>query len=348
MRLTQGECMSDNEYEIDFDDIDEFIQVSEAYQEDPDEFESRIERAQLTESHQPSKKEEKVKPGQPTQYAVYGPGYMPTTQTVRTLESGCYDIKADTNGTYCVPASKPTGLLLELPEMRSEEVIKVVERFWASEKDYKEGNEFVIGGAAFKAGVMIYGPPGTGKSCTIKIVSNKLVSAGGTVFFAHTHPSIIMGFLADFAKIEPNRKSIVILEDIDSLINNYGEAGFLEMLDSAKTVDNVLFIATTNYPERLDPRIYNRPGRFSHVIKIGLPGEKAREAFLKAILKNHRDVDFIVKNTDGFTIDHLSALISAVYREKKELKPEIERLKKLFKVKPSSDEDTKRSMGFSS
>ena len=285
------------------------------------------------------KGENEVNPGEPSQYSHYGPGYKPTTPTIGTLPAGCYDINIDQNGIFCVPLPKPAGLLLELPEMRSDTVIGLVENFWNSEKDYKEGNEFVNGGAAYKAGIMIYGPPGTGKSCTIKIVSNKLVERGGTVFFASINPMVISSFLSDFAKIEKNRKCIVILEDIDSLIHNFGESGYLDMLDSAKTIDNALFIATTNYPERLDPRIYNRPGRFSHVVKIGLPGPKTREAFLKAILKDYRDVDFIVKNTDGFTIDHLSALVNAVYREKKDLMREIERLRTLFRM-PKSEEKT--------
>lgn len=279
-------------------------------------------------------------PGAPTQYALYGPGYAATTPTVPTLPPGCYDIVADNKTAYVVPAPKPTGLLLELPEMRSDDVIRLVENFWNSEKDYKEGNEFVVGGAAFKAGIMLYGEPGTGKSCTIKIVSNKLVERGGTVFYASTFPGTVMAFLGDFSKIERNRKCIVILEDIDSLIHNFGESSYLEMLDSAKTIDNVLFIATTNYPDRLDPRIYNRPGRFSHVVKVGLPGPKAREAYLKAILKNHRDVAEIVENSSGFSIDHLSALVNSVYREKKELGKEIERLRTLFKV-PKCEEEKK-------
>lgn len=278
-----------------------------------------------------------VKIGSPSQYSVYGPGFKPTTPTIASLPSGCYDICADDNGVYAVPAMKPSGLLLELPEMRSEHVIGLIENFWNSEKDYKEGNEFVVGGVSYKAGVMIYGPPGTGKSCTIKIVCNKLVDRNGTVFFASTHPNIVMAFLTDFSRIEKDRKCIVILEDIDSLIQNHGESPYLEMLDSAKTIDNVLFIATTNYPDRLDPRIYNRPGRFSHVVKIGLPGDRAREAYLKAILKNHRDVTEIVQKTSGFTIDHLTALINAVYREKKDLTTEIERLRTLFKVPKSED-----------
>lgn len=283
-------------------------------------------------------------PGKKTQYELYGGGYTASNSTVKTLPPGCYDITADQRCTFVTPMPKPSGLLLELPEMRSEEVVKMVETFWNSEKDYKDGNDFVIGGAAFKAGIMLYGPPGTGKSCTIKIVANKLVERGGTVFFSSGNPHYSMGFLEEFAQIEKDRKCIVILEDIDSLIHHYGEGTYLEMLDSAKSIDNVLFIATTNYPDRLDPRIYNRPGRFSHVVKIGLPGPKARTAYLHAILKNHRDVEFIVDNTTNFSIDHLTALVNAVYREKKNLHDEIERLKTLFKV-PKADEEKRMGIG---
>jgi hypothetical protein len=275
--------------------------------------------------------------GQPSQYANYAGGYLPTTTTVATLPAGAYEIVSGEMGPYATLCAPPTGLLLELPEMKSDTVIKIVDTFWASEKDYKEGSEFVIGGAAFKAGIMLFGPPGSGKSCTIKLVSRRLIQAGGTVFFGDAHPGIIHAFLTRFYKIENQRKCIVIFEDIDSLINQYGESAYLDLLDSAKTIDNVMFIATTNYPDRLDPRIYNRPGRFSHVVKIGLPGQAARRAYLKAVLKNHRDVEYIVAKSEGFTIDHLSALTSAVYREKKDLETEIARLRTLFKVPTVED-----------
>lgn len=286
--------------------------------------------------------DEERKPGQVSQYSLYGGGYKATTSTVKTLPAGTYDIQSDNNGVYVVQTLPPAGIMLELPEMRSEEVIRVVNSFWDSEKDYKEGNEFIRGGAIFKAGVMIYGPGGSGKSTTIKLVSKKLIERGGMVFFSSCHPIVTMGWLDQFARIEKGRKMIVILEDIDSLIENYGEQSYLEMLDSAKTVDNVLFIATTNYPDKLDPRIYNRPGRFSHVIKIGLPSAKTREAYLKAILKNHRDVDYIVEHSEGFTVDHINSLVNSVYREKKNLNTEIKRLRTLFKVPKSGSE---QSMG---
>ncbi len=318
----------------EIDDAKEWVQASENYESKNSDSLARA----IDSQPEIAEKKEKINPGMPNQYALYSSGYTATTPTVKNLPAGVYDIQADNRCVYVVPAIPPSGLLLELPSMRSEEVIKTVDNFWNSEKDYKEGNEFVVGGATFKAGIMIYGPPGSGKSCTIKLVSKKLVERGGTVFFSSGHPATTMRWLEDFARVEPNRKCIVILEDIDSLIQNYGESQYLEMLDSAKTINNVLFIATTNYPEHLDPRIYNRPGRFSHVIKIGLPSAEARKAYLEAILKNLRDVDYIVDNSANFTIDHLTALVNAVYREKKDLHKEIERLRTLFRV-PKSDGD---------
>lgn len=328
----------------DIDDAAEFAAAGEQFKEDArDEQPKALSTSDDGAELKKSQTEEAI-PGQVSQYALYGKGYTATTPTIKNLPPGCYDIKADNNCVFVTPQPLPTGLLLELPEMRSDEVISIVENFWNSEKDYKEGNEYVVGGAAYKAGVMIYGPPGTGKSCTIKLVSRKLVERGGTVFYASGHPAHVMSFLTDFTTVEKDRKCIVILEDIDTLIHNYGEYQYLEMLDSAKSVNNVMFIATTNYPERLDPRIYNRPGRFSSVVKIGFPGKAARKAFLEAILKKHDHVAEIVEKSAGFSIDHLSALVNAVYREKKSMPNEIERLRKLFSI-PKSEEEKVIGMG---
>lgn len=318
-------------------DIDEFLEITKNYASND---KLRTQPSLSPGEVSPEKQDPTPIPGKLVQYSLHGQGYKATTATVSTLPAGQYEINIDMSGIFVAPLPVSNSLLLELPEMRSEEVIGLIENFWASEKDYKEGNQFVIGGAAFKAGIMLFGEPGTGKSCTIKLVSKKLIERGGTVFFASTTPGIINTFLNEFSQIEPNRKCIVILEDFESLIYNFGESGYLEMLDSAKSIDNVLFIATTNYPDRLDPRIYNRPGRFSHVVKIGLPGKAAREAFLKAILKNHRDIPYIVEYSEGYSIDHLSALCNSVYREKKELRPEMERLRKLFKM-PKIDSGNK-------
>lgn len=316
------------------DDVDAFIAQTAGSEEG-----SSSGRPSRHDYYEEERQENKAKMGQVVQYANYGAGYTATSSTVTKLPAAVYDINADNRCVYVTPALKPSGLLLELPEMRSEEVISVVENFWNSEENYKKGNANIIGGASYKSGILVFGPPGSGKSCTLKILSKKLVERGGTVFFSSGNPNVTLSWLSDFARIEKDRKCIVILEDIDSLIQVYGESGYLEMLDSAKTIDNVIFIATTNYPDRLDQRFYNRPGRLCHVIHIGLPTDTIRAAYLKAILKGDalNDIPLIVAETQGFTIDHLTALTNGVYREGKNLEQEMARLRKLFRVPKSDD-----------
>lgn len=320
------------------DDVEEFVKLTEqAVPQALPQAGSRYPVGMIPGSTGDESDKKEPKPGAAVQYAVHGGGYRPTTSTVKSLPPGCYNILADQNGSYVVPSTPPIGLLLALPEMRSEHVLSLVQTFWDSEKDYKEGNEFVHGGAAYKAGILLFGPPGSGKTSVIKLLSKTLVERGGTVFNAETHPMLVSAFLQDFSRIEPDRKMIVILEDLDSLIDQNGEAGYLSLLDSGQSIDNTLFLATSNYPERLDQRVYNRPGRLSHVVRIGLPTALAREAFLKAILKNWRDVAEIVILTEGFSVDHLSSLCNAVYREKKDLNEEIKRLRTLFRVPKSTE-----------
>ncbi len=99
----------------------------------------------------PDDEDKQNESGQPTQYSFFGGGYSPMTPTTKSLPPGCYNINLADGRVYVVPALPPSGLLLELPEMRSEDLIKTIESFWNSEKDYKEGNEFVHGGVTLAA-----------------------------------------------------------------------------------------------------------------------------------------------------------------------------------------------------
>lgn len=330
------------------DDFDDFIEATENPQ--PSAPPTRGETSKRTKSTLESLlfgdsdgKENNVTPGQLSQYALFGTGYMAAPPTVSIIPPGIYQIAVSQQGIYFDPMKPPSGMLLELPEMRCEHVIKTVEHFWNSEKNYKDGNDLVIGDAPYRSGIMLYGPPGSGKSCTIKILCRKIVERGGIVIMSSGNPEFLSGALQQLSKIEPNRKVIVVLEDIDSQVERYGESHYLQILDGAESINNAVFIATTNYPERLDPRIYNRPGRFSHVIKIGMPTVLAREAYLKAILKKHENVPEIVAGTEGFSIDHLTALINSCFREGRDLKEEMVRLRNLFKI-PKANEDRKLGM----
>lgn len=55
---------------------------------------------------------------------------------------------------------------------------------------------------------------------------------------------------------------LLILEDLDSLINDRNRSFFLNQLDGLTGNDGLLVISTTNHLEQLDPGLRDRPSRF--------------------------------------------------------------------------------------
>lgn len=65
-----------------------------------------------------------------------------------------------------------------------------------------------------------------------------------------------------FKKARQLAPCLIILEDLDSLINDRNRSFFLNQLDGIEGNDGLLIIGTTNHFERLDPGLSTRPSRF--------------------------------------------------------------------------------------
>jgi transitional endoplasmic reticulum ATPase len=65
-----------------------------------------------------------------------------------------------------------------------------------------------------------------------------------------------------FGKARQLAPCVIILEDLDSLINDSNRSFFLNELDGLDGNDGLLVIGTTNHFDRLDPGISSRPSRF--------------------------------------------------------------------------------------
>lgn len=149
--------------------------------------------------------------------------------------------------------------------------------------------------------------------------------------------------------IEPNRPVVAIMEDLDALIQRYGEHEYLALLDGEAQVDRIVFIATTNYPEKLDRRFCDRPSRFDTVQYIGMPSREARKAYLKAKEPSLdvKELKIWVEATDGFSLAHLKELIVAVKCLGQPFGKALARLEGMRVVRPTSeDEPTKKMTGF--
>jgi hypothetical protein len=284
--------------------------------------------------------------GQPAQYSHLASGFTPMSKTLSKLPAGVYSISFANNIPFFDPMRLYTDKILRLSDSKSEEVVAEIEGFWNTPRE-----EFDAEGFLYKTGILMYGPPGSGKTMTIAIIIEEMVKRNGVVLLVD-RPVIAAPMLASFRKIEPERPIVVVLEDIDTIVDKYGESDLLSMLDGELQIDNIVFLATTNYPERLDARLVNRPSRFDYIIKVGMPSALARRQYLehknKPLLvpskKNPDDMVDLIAETEGLSIAHMRELVRSIFIRRKDARDTVERLKRM-RVLPKSTEGKKIGIG---
>jgi hypothetical protein len=280
-------------------------------------------------------------------WAKQGVSYFPCDEAVPQLAPGQYEIaNSQSAGIYFKMANGKFDELIELPDSASEAVIAEIEKFWSKEEHFRNF------GFLWKRGILLWGPPGSGKTCCLQQVSNNIIEAGGIAVYA-SHPGITAAGLGIMRRIEPERPIVVMMEDLDALVQQFGEAEILALLDGELQIDNVVFIATTNYPERLDKRIVNRPSRFDLVRLIDMPVPEAREVYLKAKNKrlaepeNAEELAKWVKGTERYSIAHLKELIVSVEVFEVKLEFALKRLGQMLDSPPKSTDVLKPSGQYS-
>lgn len=279
-------------------------------------------------------------------WAVGGNTYFACENAVTSLPPGQYTIRESNAGIYFLKSTVNLDDLIALPDSASEQIISEIETFWTKEQHFRSF------GFLWKRGMLMWGPPGSGKTSTVQMISANIIKRGGLSIYVDD-PVLAAQGLQLLRQIEPKRPLVVMLEDIDAIIDNRGESKLLALLDGELQIDNVVFIATTNYPERLDKRFINRPSRFDVVKKIGMPSEDARRLYIKAKntrLANQRskeELNHWVNLTNGFSVAHLKELIVSVEVFEVPLQQAVDRLKTMIYNNPqSTDNDNKSHFGF--
>ncbi len=152
-----------------------------------------------------------------------------------------------------------------------EEIEKHLDKWEANEDIYKER------GLIFKTGILLYGNAGTGKSSLASAIAHRLNCALITIDMS-TFADLNISEVTESINADDDRY-VILLDEIDTVFTNREDdastdkqrstiSKLLQFMDSQHSPTNVVFVATTNYKDRLDDALM-RKGRFDKIIHLG-------------------------------------------------------------------------------
>jgi len=270
--------------------------------------------------------------------------FSPTRDSTRVLVPGVYCFRVVRETVVIKPELMYADELYALPDSVAELVSNEFAKFCGVADRYRQLK------LSHRRNILLYGPQGAGKTSTVMRTIARAVEMGYPAFQADTNPEVFVSGLRMFRALEPGRICLVFMEDIDALIDKFGEQSILSLLDGESQVDGTFIVATTNFPEKLNKRIVNRPRRFDRVIKVKKPDAAMRRQYIEIKLGligevNEKKINGLLEASDGLSFSAMTELIISTEIMDIPLDEARTVLRKLEKGKPSSDEESGR-MGF--
>jgi tetratricopeptide (TPR) repeat protein len=174
-------------------------------------------------------------------------------------------------------------------------------------------------GLATKKGLLFYGPPGTGKTHTIHYLARAM--EGQTTFLIAAEQVGLLGEYMTLARLF--QPSMVVIEDVDLIardrttMHTPGEEVLLNKLlnemDGLRAESDILFVLTTNRPEKLEEALASRPGRIDQAIEFPLPDAEGRAKLVRLYSRQvevpEEVVRAVVKKTERVSASFIKELM---------------------------------------
>jgi AAA+ superfamily predicted ATPase len=141
------------------------------------------------------------------------------------------------------------------------------------------------------------------------MIGKRFIADGGIVLLID-NPYLAQDAIKEIRDIEPDRKVMCVIEELDDMISRHNESDLASILDGEAQVGGVFFISTTNHPEKLSNRIL-RHGRIDDIFKIEMPSQKMRESFFaqKKLFHDEAMVKDYAEKTVGMSMSQLREII---------------------------------------
>jgi len=133
-----------------------------------------------------------------------------------------------------------------------------------------------------------------------------------------TDIGMFIAMVQNIRALEPDRPILALIEDLDGFLQYNSVQQFLNLLDGNNACDNIVYLGSTNYMNRLEPRVI-RSSRFDRKYEIPAPDAKVREFYLRKKLKEddlqklgEQGLKQWVTDTEGMVFGDLKELIASV------------------------------------
>jgi transitional endoplasmic reticulum ATPase len=171
-------------------------------------------------------------------------------------------------------------------------------------------------GATANLGVVVSGPAGVGKAALVRAVcaDRRLVELDGPEVGALRAEDRLQSVASAVATVRDGG-GVLLISDIDALLPSTAEPVatlILTELRTAVATRGVAFIATTQRPDGVDPRL-RAPDLCDRELGLSLPDGAIRKQLLEVLLRDvpstDLNLDEIADRTPGFVVADLSALV---------------------------------------
>jgi len=160
-------------------------------------------------------------------------------------------------------------------------------------------------GIPYKRGYFLYGRPEDGKTTIIIKLIQEFFLGNALVMHVEDFPD--RSFLKALSYYKDLLK-IFIFEDFQSHMTDNSVPQILNFLDGRSSLDNCIFFATTNYPEKIPGNIIDRPSRFDFIVQIDDPSSDDIAAFVKQLTGKESDAH-VVSALHGFSMAALKEIL---------------------------------------
>ena len=184
-----------------------------------------------------------------------------------------YEISHNTNNISSMDMKKRELKNLFYSYGEADKIVSHLNHFESNKPLYDEKQ------LLYKTGILLFGSPGTGKSSLAKAIATEYARSIISVDMSNIQ-NINFAELASLINNDDYDEYVVLMEDIDTLylkredqteeqakLFNDSINKMLQFLDSNSSPNNVIFVATTNYKDRLDAALL-RDGRFDIQVEV--------------------------------------------------------------------------------